>query len=129
MLLVFFVISIVASFLCSLWEATLLSITPSYAQLKLREGSRTGHKLQAFKVNIDRPLAGDFEEGGGLAVNGIVSTPDGKTLIVGHSGNLDGIASGAIFGKSLYVNNARYVENPDLPPFGVNWVTRLNRHA
>lgn len=168
------------------------------------------------------PLTGDFEEGGGLAVNGIVSTPDGKTLIVGHSGlskiyrvdpttgyadeimidpplrgtapytgfvdglvlhgrtlyiltpgdfpddpgfpyppgvepvlqdmvqvveldkemltgkqigiitdpgNLDGIASGAIFGKSLYVNNARYVENPDLPPFGVNWVTKLNRHA
>ena len=44
-------------------------------------------------------------------------------------GNLDGVASGALFGKSLYVNNARYVENPDLPPFGVNWVTKLNRHA
>ena len=57
LLLVFFLVSIVASFLCSLWEATLLSITPSYAQLKLREGSRTGRKLQDFKANIDRPLA------------------------------------------------------------------------
>ena len=57
LLIVFFLVSIVASFLCSLWEATLLSITPSYAQLKLSEGARTGHKLQAFKANIDRPLA------------------------------------------------------------------------
>ena len=57
LLIAFFMVSIVASFLCSLWEATLLSITPSYAQLKLSEGTRTGHKLQAFKANIDRPLA------------------------------------------------------------------------
>ena len=57
LLIVFFLVSIVASFLCSLWEATLLSITPSYAQLKLSEGARTGIKLQEFKSNIDRPLA------------------------------------------------------------------------
>jgi hypothetical protein len=39
--------------------------------------------------------------------------------------NLDGVASGAIFGGSLYVNNARYaVEFPPSPdtPF---WVTKL----
>lgn len=57
LLIVFFLVSIVASFLCSLWEATLLSITPSYAQLKLGEGTRTGQKLQEFKANIDQPLA------------------------------------------------------------------------
>lgn len=57
LLVIFFLVSIVASFLCSLWEATLLSITPSYAQLKLKEGTRTGRKLQAFKKNVDRPLA------------------------------------------------------------------------
>jgi CBS domain containing-hemolysin-like protein len=57
LLVLFFLISIVASFLCSLWEATLLSITPSYAQLKVSEGTRTGHKLQEFKQNVDRPLA------------------------------------------------------------------------
>jgi sugar lactone lactonase YvrE len=43
--------------------------------------------------------------------NGIVSTPDGKTLIIGHS-NLSAlyrfdVASGAIFGSSLYVNVSR----------------------
>lgn len=57
LLITFFLVSIVVSFLCSLWEATLLSITPSYAQLKLNEGARTGRQLQAFKKNVDRPLA------------------------------------------------------------------------
>ena len=57
LLITFFLVSIVISFLCSLWEATLLSITPSYAQLKLKEGTRTGIKLQSFKQNVDRPLA------------------------------------------------------------------------
>jgi len=57
LLITFFLISIVVSFLCSLWEAALLSITPSYAQVKLKEGSRIGQQLQSFKENIDRPLA------------------------------------------------------------------------
>ena len=57
LLVIFFLVSIIASFLCSLWEATLLSITPSYAQLKLKEGTRIGVKLQEFKENVDRPLA------------------------------------------------------------------------
>ena len=131
------------------------------------------------------------------AGNGIVSTPDGKTLIIGHSNlaqlyrldtatndveqitidgplngfldgiamqgktlyimtpydpapidriqvveldkdylsgtlvetitdpdNLDGVASGAIFGNSLYVNNARYVIFPPQPDTEY-WVTKL----
>jgi len=57
LLISFFVIAIVASFLCSLLEAVLLSITPTYAQLKLQEGSVIGRQLEAFKSNIDRPLA------------------------------------------------------------------------
>jgi CBS domain containing-hemolysin-like protein len=40
-----------------LLEAVLLSITPSYAQLQLQGGSRVGRQLEAFKSNIDRPLA------------------------------------------------------------------------
>jgi len=57
LLIAFLVLSIVVSFLCSLWEATLLSITPSYAQLQMRDGSRTGRQLNNFKQNVDRPLA------------------------------------------------------------------------
>jgi len=57
LLILFFLVAIVISFLCSLWEAVLLSITPSYAQIQVQKGSWLGHRLQAFKEDIDRPLA------------------------------------------------------------------------
>jgi len=53
----FFLVAIVTSFLCSLWEAVLLSITPSYARIKMQEGQPIGRHLEAFKEDIDRPLA------------------------------------------------------------------------
>lgn len=43
--------------MCSLWEAVLLSITPSYARIKLKENDPIGQHLQDFKDNIDKPLA------------------------------------------------------------------------
>ena len=57
LLITFFMLAIVASFLCSLLEAVLLSITPSFAQLKLQDGGLIGRQLEIFKSNIDRPLA------------------------------------------------------------------------
>lgn len=57
LLLFFFFISIIFSFLCSVWEAVLLSITPSYVQIKIQEGGRVGQLLAQFKENIDRPLS------------------------------------------------------------------------
>lgn len=57
LLVAFFLISVVFSFLCSLWEAALLSITPAYAEIKRQEGSAMGQHLAEFKANIDRPLA------------------------------------------------------------------------
>ena len=57
LLIIFFFIALLFSFLCSLWEAVLLSITPSYAQIKLKEGTKIGQQLQLFKENIDQPLA------------------------------------------------------------------------
>jgi CBS domain containing-hemolysin-like protein len=57
LLITFFLVAIVISFLCSLWEAVLLSITPSYAQIKLQEKASIGIHLQSFKDDIDRPLA------------------------------------------------------------------------
>ncbi|OGT44718.1 MAG: hypothetical protein A3E82_05340 [Gammaproteobacteria bacterium RIFCSPHIGHO2_12_FULL_38_11] len=56
-LILFFMFAISISFLCSLWEAVLLSITPTYTQIKLHENSFIGKKLQYFKKNIDKPLA------------------------------------------------------------------------
>jgi len=47
----------VFSFLCSIWEAVLLSITPSYVTRKVLDGSATGKLIQSFKEDIDRPLS------------------------------------------------------------------------
>jgi CBS domain containing-hemolysin-like protein len=57
LLIIFFLIALVFSFLCSLWEAVLLSITPSYAQVLINQGRATGRRLKKFKENLDRPLA------------------------------------------------------------------------
>ena len=57
LLIFFFFISIVFSFLCSIWEAVLLSIPPSYVATKEKEGGQVGMLLTQFKSNIDRPLA------------------------------------------------------------------------
>lgn len=57
LLIFFFILAITTSFLCSLLEAVLLSITPSYTQVQLQKHSRIGRQLESFKSNIDRPLA------------------------------------------------------------------------
>ena len=158
--------------------------------------SKNGGIPAAEDAAIAIPLTGDFGAADccGAFANGIAATPDGKTLIVGHSGlskifrvdpstgyaaeiiveppitefgfidaivlhndtlfilspepegvyvvtlskdmlsgelsefitdpDLDGVASGAIFGSSLYVNNARYNDFPAFPT--EYWVTKLN---
>ncbi len=53
----FFFVSLIFSFLCSVWEAVLLSITPAHVEIKLKEGSKVGQQLKSFKDNIDQPLA------------------------------------------------------------------------
>ncbi|MCP2045465.1 CNNM domain-containing protein [Pontibacter sp. HSC-36F09] len=50
-------ISIILSFLCSLLEAALLSITPSHVGITKQKNPALGKHLQEFKENIDRPLA------------------------------------------------------------------------
>lgn len=57
LLIIWAVISIVFSFLCSVWEAVLLSITPSYINVQKQEGTQLGKDLEAFKEDIDRPLS------------------------------------------------------------------------
>jgi len=57
LLIFFFVLSILFSFLCSIWEAVLLSITPSFISRKVQEGSQLGADLEMFKEDIDRPLS------------------------------------------------------------------------
>ena len=58
LLVLFFSISIFFSFLCSIWEAVLLSIPQARVELLYNEGNWVGKKLKIFKENIDKPLAG-----------------------------------------------------------------------
>ena len=58
LLLLYVALAIGVSFLCSIMEAVLLSITPSYVAALERDGSATlGEQLKSYKEDIDRPLA------------------------------------------------------------------------
>jgi len=56
-LILFFIISIVFSFLCSIWEAVILSISPAYVSRMQKEKSVMGNYLGYLKEDIDRPLS------------------------------------------------------------------------
>ena len=57
LLILFVVLAIGVSFLCSMLEATLLSITPSYVETIDAEKPDLGKKLRALRADIERPLA------------------------------------------------------------------------
>lgn len=50
-------IALVMSFICSLIEAALLSITASHVSIVNSDNPKLGRKLQDFKSNIDKPLS------------------------------------------------------------------------
>lgn len=56
-LLIFYaLISIFFSFLCSILEAVLLSITPTFVNLKEKEGKAYASTLKELKTDVDKPL-------------------------------------------------------------------------
>ncbi|WKN43399.1 hemolysin family protein [Tunicatimonas pelagia] len=57
LLIFFFVLSIAFSFLCSILEAVILSVTPSYVNRKVQEGATTGELLKSYQQDIDKPLS------------------------------------------------------------------------
>ncbi|MFV8225276.1 CNNM domain-containing protein [Christiangramia aquimixticola] len=56
LLFIYAILSIFFSFLCSILEATLLSITPSYIKIKKKEGKPFANTLAHLKQDIDKPL-------------------------------------------------------------------------
>ncbi len=50
-------IALVFSFLCSILEAALLSTTPIFINMKLKEGRKYALRLDHYKKNIDLPLS------------------------------------------------------------------------
>lgn len=57
LLFIYLSIALVISFLCSLLEAVLLTVTPSYMEAQEQSGNKVGAKLKNIKSDIDRPLA------------------------------------------------------------------------
>lgn len=84
-LILFFFVAISISFLCSIWEAVLLSITPSYASLVNKEKPAIGRLLSKFKDDIDRPLSAI------LTLNTIAHTSGAMGV---------GVQAGKIFGET-----------------------------
>ena len=56
LLLFYGIISIFFSFLCSILEAVLLSVTPTFINVKRKENKAYAEDLEALKKDVDRPL-------------------------------------------------------------------------
>ena len=57
LLIIFVLLAIGVSFLCSILEAVLLSITPSFVEAAEEEQPRLAKKLRTLRADIERPLA------------------------------------------------------------------------
>ena len=56
LLVIYGLIAVIISFLCSIVEAVLLSITPSFVNIELQDGKKYAKSLEELKEDIDRPL-------------------------------------------------------------------------
>lgn len=56
LLILYATISIFFSFLCSILEAVLLSVTPTFLNVKKQEGKSFASQLEELKSDIDKPL-------------------------------------------------------------------------
>jgi CBS domain containing-hemolysin-like protein len=86
-LIIAFTASILFSFLCSIWEAVLLSITPAFIATRSQAGNADAEILKEFKKDIDRPLSAI------LTLNTIAHT-------MGAIGV--GAQAGALFGENYF---------------------------
>jgi CBS domain containing-hemolysin-like protein len=57
LLITYITIALVVSFLCSLLEATLLSLTPATISMAKKNGLPWGARMEELKTDIDRPLS------------------------------------------------------------------------
>lgn len=93
LLITFAVLSIFFSFMCSILEASLLSITPSFIKIKRKEGKAYANVLAHLKQDIDKPLIAI------LTINTIAHTVGAILVgvqaekIFGDGGNAVGIVS------------------------------------
>ncbi len=86
-LIVYVCIALGVSFLCSIWEAALLSTPVSHIELLVQQGSRAGAIMQGLRQNVEHPIAAI------LTLNTIAHT-------VGAAGA--GAEANAIFGEEFF---------------------------
>jgi len=58
LLIVWVCVALLFSFLCSIWEAVLLSVTGGFVASEKDKGKAYARRLEGIKASIDRPLAG-----------------------------------------------------------------------
>lgn len=58
LLVIYCIITVGTSFLCSIFESVILSVTPAYIAVKTTQSPKVGNKLLKLKQQIDRSLAG-----------------------------------------------------------------------
>jgi len=56
LLILYGIVSIFFSFLCSILEAVLLSVTPTFINVNKKEGKAFADALEEFKKDVDKPL-------------------------------------------------------------------------
>jgi len=87
LLVIYLLLALGVSFLCSILEAGLLSMSPSFVKNEEEKGKKLGTILRDLKADIDRPLAGI------LSLNTIAHT-------VGAAGV--GPQAATLFGKAYF---------------------------
>ena len=71
LLIIYAFIAIFFSFLCSILEAVLLSVTPTFINIKKKEGKSYAESLDTLKKDVDKPLIAKLT----LNVNALVNDP------------------------------------------------------
>lgn len=93
LLVLYALISIFFSFMCSILEAAFLSFTPSFLKIKIKEGKKYARTLANFKQDVDKPLIAI------LTINTIAHTVGAILVgvqaekVYGDGGNSVGIVS------------------------------------
>ena len=84
-LLIFYLcLALGVSFLCSVLEAVLLSITPGYVAAQEKQGNRVAQALKKLKAEVERPLSAI------LSLNTIAHTVGAAAGVVKLAGGAGG---------------------------------------
>jgi len=90
LLIIYGLLSVFTSFLCSILEAALLSITPAFVNIQIQDGKKYATQLEKLKEDIDKPLIAI------LTINTIANTA-GALLVGVQAEKVFGSGNNAVF--------------------------------